>query len=256
MEEQTGQISPLTVLFSAAFTIWMLVDAWKRRVPLYWYFIIVVMPFGAVFYFAFVKLRDYRNNVGRPSWSPTSSTRQPAPAPAPVEGPADLDRADALEAQDQYLEAEPMYRAALELDPTSKRALHGYARCLLGLGKIKESLVQFEKLLELDREYANFGAALDYADALWAADQRNDAVELLEGLCATTGRINHHLALGHYLAEFGQIERAKHEIEQALARASGPAAPYTDRQRQWVTRGRQMLAELYERYPEAPGNDS
>ncbi len=253
MEEPAGQVSPYAYLFSAAFMIWMLVDAWRRRAPLHWYFIIVVMPFGAVFYFVMIKLRDYRDGIKQPSAGIGESPSVPfSIRPSPLAG--DLDQADALEAREQYVEAEPLYRAALAVDATNKQAMHGLGRCLLGQGKAKDSLAHFEKLLELEREYRNFGAALDYADALWAAEQKNDAIELLEGLCATTDRINHRLALGHYLAEFGQIERAKHEIEQTLAKASGSTAPFNDRQRQWVARGRQMLAELYERFPETPGS--
>jgi hypothetical protein len=253
MDESAAQVSPYAYLFSAAFMIWMLIDAWRRRAPLHWYFVIAVLPFGAVFYFVMVKLRDYRNGVTQPSVG--TSERAPVAFPMrPSAPPDDLDQADALEAREQYVEAEPLYRATLANDPTNKQALHGLGRCLLGRGNAKDSLAQFEKLLELEREYRNYGAALDYADALWAAEQKSDTIDLLEALCVTTDRINHRLALSHYLAAFGQVERAKRELEQTLAKASGSTAPFSERQRQWIARGRQMLAELYERFPETPGD--
>jgi hypothetical protein len=253
MNEQTGQVSPYAYLLSAAFMIWMLVDAWRRRAPLHWYFIIVVMPFGSIFYFVMVKLRDYRAGMGQSAFGAgQNSVTAFSSRPSPLQ--SDLDQADALEARDQYVDAEPLYRAALAADPANRRALHGLGRCLLGQEKAKDSLPYFEKVLELEREFRNFGAALDYADALWAADQKSDAIELLEGLCATTDRINHWLALSHYLAEFGQVERAKRELEQALAKAAGPTAPFNDRHQQWVVRGRQMLAALEARFPETPSD--
>jgi hypothetical protein len=251
MNDQAAQPSVYTLLVSLAFMVWMLVDAWRRRAPLHWYFIIVVMPFGAVFYFVMVKLRDFRDGAAQPFVGPTARASSTSLAP-PATQPVDLNLADTWEEREQYADAEPLYRAAIAADPANKRALHGLGRCLLGSGNAKESLVHFEKLLELDREFANFGAALDYADALWAAGQQSDTLELLEALCATTHRLNHRLALCHYLAESGHGERAKRELEQALANATGPTAPFNERHRQWVTRGRQMLAELYERFPENP----
>jgi len=261
MNDQAGQPSVYTLLISGAFMVWMLVDAWKRRVPPHWYFIIVVMPFGAIFYFVMIKLRNYREGTESPAstGSPRSRGNEGFARPfttqsKPISG--DIDQADALEARERYDEAEPMYRMALAADSVSKRALHGLGRCLLGQGKAKESLEHFEKLLELDREFANFGAALDYADALWGVGQKSDTVELLEALCKMTNRINHHLAHCHYLVEFGQVERAKHELEQALADATVPNAPINERHRQWIARGRQMLVELYERHPETSGDSN
>lgn len=248
MEEPVGQISPYAYLFSAAFMVWMLVDAWKRRAPLHWYVIIVVMmPIGAVVYFVMMKLRDYR---------PPPTTAGPVmdvPATDATASP-NLDLADAMEDDGRYADAEPIYRAALALDSNDRRALHGLGRCLAGMGNAKDALVYFEQLMEVDRAFCNYGAALDYADALWAADQKTDTIELLERLAEVTGRINHRLALGHYLAESGQIARAKREIEQALSDATGPNAPYNERHRRWVMRGQEMLSGLRESVSEEPGD--
>lgn len=242
---QDGQISPYAVLFSAAFQIWMLVDAWKRRAPLHWYFIIVLMPFGAVFYLVMVKLRDLRLGASArsPSMGNLRDTGPLDPTEARPESP-DLDRADALEENERYLEAEPIYRGALTQNNDDKRAILGLARCLAGSGRAAESLAHFERLLEMDREYAGYGAALDYADALWAADQKNDTIELLESLAKMTGRINHRLALAHYLAEFGRTEHAINELEDALKAATAPDAPFSDRHRRWIEMGQAMLEDL------------
>lgn len=250
MEEPVGQISPYAYLFSAAFMVWMLVDAWKRRAPLHWYVIIVVMmPIGAVVYFVMMKLRDYRP----PTANPSSGFSVPT---TDVPRVSNLDLADAMEDDGRYAEAEPIYRAALASDPNDRRALHGLGRCLAGMGNAKDALVYFEQLMEVDRAFCNYGAALDYADALWAADQKTDTIELLERLAEVTGRINHRLALGHYLAEFGQITRAKREVELALSDATGPNAPDNERHRRWVLQGQEMLNELRERVSEAPdGSD-
>jgi hypothetical protein len=242
MEDPAGQISPFAYLF-AAFTFWMLFDAWKRRAPLHWFFIIVVMPFGAVFYFVMIKLRDMRGGAARPT-SGLESVLRAASIPIAAGTPSELDRADALEAAERYAEAEPLYRAVLAEDDSNLRALIGLARCLTGQGNAKEALPHYERLLELDRSYANYGGALEFADALWAADQRSDTIELLENLAAMTGRLNHRLAYAHYLAEFGRTQRAIEELERALNDATIKEAPSTDQQRRWVERGQRMLETL------------
>lgn len=242
MEDPAGQISPFAYLF-AAFTFWMLFDAWKRRAPLHWFFIIVVMPFGAVFYFVIVKLRDMRGGAAR-SPSGLESGLAPNSMPAASDAASELERADALEAAERYAEAEPLYRAVLAQDNSNPRALVGLARCLTAQGNAKEALPHYERLLELDRTYANYGAALEFADALWAAEQRSDTIELLEHLAAMTGRLNHRLAYAHYLAEFGRTQRAIEELERALDEVAAKGAPPTERERYWVERGQQMLETL------------
>lgn len=255
MEDSAGQISPFAYLF-AAFTFWMLFDAWKRRAPLHWFFIIVVMPFGAVFYFVMVKLRDMRGGAAR-SPGGLESVLAPSSMPSAAAGAtSELDRADALEAAERYAEAEPLYRAVLAQDNSNPRALIGLARCLTAQGNAKEALPHYERLLEVDRTYANYGAALEFADALWAAEQRNDTIELLEHLAAMTGRLNHRLAYAHYLAEFGRTQLAIEELERALDEATAKGAPSTERQRYWVEKGQQMLETLSEQTHASSGDEN
>jgi hypothetical protein len=244
MNEQFGGIDPVYLLLWIAFNVWMVVDAIRRRAASHWYFIIFFFPVGALLYFFIIKLRDIR-----PDAEPNAEEKvQPNSSPSlrsvvPVEKP-DLAYADHLEENENYTDALAIYRRALETDASNKQVLHGLGRCLVGLGRAQESLVHFERLLELDREYRNFSAALDYADALWEAGQRTDTLELLERLAELTKRINHRLAWSHYLAESGQTERARQELTRALeAAAQGPDAS-SARVRQWMDRGEQMLAAL------------
>ncbi len=50
----------MTILYllQPAFTIWMLVDALRRRPILYWY-VIIFLPFGPFVYFFAFKIHDY-----------------------------------------------------------------------------------------------------------------------------------------------------------------------------------------------------
>ncbi len=242
MDEPTPQV-PFYFYLLLAFGVWMLVDAYRRRAALHWYFVILFVPFGALIYFFFVKLRDFRPAEPRQaSERPDAGSRMSSPSILPTE--RDLQRADALEAEERYGEASILYEAQLERDPKDLRALHGLGRCRLGQNRTAEAVELFERLLLLDREYANYSAALDYADALWAAGQRQDTVELLENMANVTGRINHRLALAHYLIESGRKVEARREIERALSEHSAAPAEVQRRGRSWAERAQKMLSEL------------
>jgi hypothetical protein len=125
-------------------------------------------------------------------------------------------------------------------DPDSLRAMHGMARAELGLGHPRVAIELLEKVVSKDREFANFGAALDYADALWMAGQQQDTLDLLRGLVDLTGRINHRLALAHYLAEGGDTDAAKVEAERAIAAHASLPEDEQVRQRHWLDRAIRM----------------
>jgi len=244
MDDQTPQV-PIYAYVLLAFSIWMLVDAYRKRAPLHWLLLIVLFfPFGAFAYFAFVKIPELR---ARPMGGHFNPMGVLATSPPGADFPTDrdLDRADTLEEAERYRDAEPIYLAMLERAPEDKRSLHGLARCRLGEGKPQEAVELFEKLLTQDREYRNFGAALDYADALWQAGQRKDCLEVLEGISKMTDRINHRLALAHYLALDGQRERAREAISAALADQQSLASPESRAgSKFWTERAREMLARL------------
>lgn len=253
MNEQLEALRSPFVLAWLAFEIWMIVDAVRRRAPFYWYFVILLLPLGPLVYLLFYRLPAMSQEQGNSPESIRPSIPSVLPS-LPFGNPApNLERADKLEEADRYDEAEPLYRRALELDAKNKQALHGLGRCLLGRNQAKESLQYFERLLELERDYRGFSAGLDYADALWTAEQKNDALELLEHLADHSGRINHRLAFGHYLAEAGQLERAKTEVRRAVDEASRLPVADEPRIRQWVDRGRAMLEEL-EKTPSQPSS--
>jgi len=225
------------------FSIWMLSDAIRRRAGWFWYLVILAAPLGAVIYFVAVKLLS---TPGRPSGVPPTS---PAAASSRSVRPATgllqngLDRADKLEAAERYDEAVPIYEEALARDPNNLRAMHGMARCQLGLGDPRAAIELLEKVLNTDREFGDFGAALDYADALWLAGRQQDTLDLLRGLVNLTGRINHRLALAHYLGESGDPPSAKAEAERAIADHGALSVEEQMRQRHWIERANQMLAQ-------------
>lgn len=217
----------------------MLFDAVRRRVGWFWYPIILLAP---LIYFLFVKLPAMISARGA-SDSGIDPTALDSPRRSSGFLTPNLDRADQLEESERYDEAMPIYQEALTKDANDLRALHGMARCELGLGHPRVAVALLEQVLTADREYRNYGAALDYADALWLAGQNQDTLELLEGLVKNTRRINHRLAFAHYLASNGDIARARAEVGKVIDEHAALAANEQLKDKFWIERATHMLAD-------------
>ncbi|HEY4158240.1 MAG TPA: tetratricopeptide repeat protein, partial [Polyangiaceae bacterium] len=210
-------------VFLIGFRLWMLVDAIRRRPPFYWYLIIFFVPFGDFIYFAMVKLPG-----GNAASAPRSASIAEVPVLGPSlselearakETPSELNKlafADALAAEQRPDQAVERYRDILRQASDSKEALHGLSRSLLALSRPFEAVEELAHLMELDPAFRDYSAALDYAEALWQAGQHEDAIGLLTGLVGVSKRINHRMALAHYLKEQGDSATARNELDQAL----------------------------------------
>ena len=226
------------------FTIWMLSDAIRRRAGWFWYLVILVAPLGAVIYFVMVKLPSITSvRVLSSSSNDPATLGVPQKRLTPSFMNTNMDRADQLEEAEQYDEAVPIYQEVLTIDANDLRALHGMARCELGLGHPRVAVALLEQVLNIDREYRNFGAALDYADALWLAGQKQDTLDLLEGLIKATGRVNHRLAYAHYLATNGDVVRAQAEAKRVIDEHGALPASEQLKDQYWIERATQMMAE-------------
>lgn len=216
------------------FSFLMVVDSIRRRAGFLWAVVIlIVQPWGGISYLIFVRVMESRRDRGMlgPGGSMSGA---PAPrAATKPQGERGLDVADTLEEQGRYGEAALVYRRSLERRSDNPRALHGLARCLVELDQHEESLERYEELMELDPRYRNYAAALEYAEALHRLGRTDDATGLLEGLVAETGRLNHRLALAHYLEVDGQQAAARDVLSEALAAFESSPAPEQAANRRW-----------------------
>lgn len=231
----------------AGFHVWMLVDAIRRRAPFFWYFLFL-LPFGTIIYFVMIKLPEL--NGRRPAAAPTFISRGPALEDLGEQArqiPSELNKlayADALLHAQRYSEAVGRYRDVLRLSGDSKEALHGLARALLSMDRPLEAIDELARLMELDPAFRDYSAALDYAEALWQAKQHEDAIGLLTGLVSVSKRINHRMALAHYLKEQGDSATARSELDQALREFASSPDFVQRRDQRWAERARKLLAEL------------
>lgn len=225
----------------AAVTLWALYDAFKRRAPFYWFLIVLFLPYplGALAYLiTFNRQRITELFTG----SDLAELERRAAAVPSLENQLAL--ADALESRGKVERAEPIYRHLLALEPNDLRATHGLARSLMSLGKYDEAGDKLARILAQDSAFADYSAALDYAEALARTSGPRDAVSLLDGLVTVQPRINHRLALAHYLDLDGKPDAARSELRRALEEFANHPPEQRAREERWAKRATKMLAEL------------
>ncbi len=233
-------------LVIGVFQVWMLVDAIRRRSPFVWKLLIFLIPLAAIFYFFLYKLPEL---TGR---RPAASLAPPGPSLEELselarQTPSELNKlafADRLADLSRFSEAIGRYRDVLRTNRDSKEALHGLARALMNLGRPREAVEELAALMELEPEFRDYTAALDYAEALWQAGQQEDTIGLLTGLVSVTKRINHRLALAHYSKERGDSITARNELDLALSEFASLPESQRKREQRWADRARKQLAEL------------
>jgi len=236
----------LSVLIAALVIggVWTLVDAFRRGAdPLWIAALVLLFPFSWPVYWLMTRANGAPRLLRPRGSKPAATESEPA---APVTRHRfqlrQVALADTLEAHDRAAEAEPIYRAVLAEDPGDLAAWHGLARALLSLGRAREAVDALERVLVRDRAFRRYAAALDFAEALWQGGRHEDAIEVLEALTRLTGRMNHQVALAHYLMLDGRRDAARAVLERSLADHRDTLRE--PRQRQWAARAVAMLEGL------------
>lgn len=233
----------------AAVYIWMLVDAYRRRAEFWWYLIILFVPFGVLIYFFVVKVPDRQRSGG----GAFSRLVQREPSLDELryragETPSVVNKlalADALLARGQYQEAAAIYQDVRSNDRENKEALYGHSLSLMGMHRYAEAADELHELMEIDNSYRDYAAALDYGEALWQSGEHEDAVDLLHGLVGVDGRINHRIALAHYLGLSGKRDEAREQLQTALGDYEHQPAFVKRRDSHWAAQAHKMLRDLH-----------
>jgi hypothetical protein len=215
-----GDDMTILYLLQAAFTIWMLVDAVRRRPILYWY-VIIFLPFGPLVYFFAFKIHDYDLGWLRRIVSPAP----PPPSVAELRerlrrSPSVANRlllASALHDAGEYAEAAESFGIVLEGRADDPDALYGLGRCRMELGEPEAAVELLSKLVAKSRTYRDYAACLELAEALTKAGRDDEAIDLLEGVVRSSPRPQHSVALARHLIAAARIERAQEVLREAIA---------------------------------------
>jgi hypothetical protein len=235
-------------LLQLAFTIWMMVDAYRHGVEQFWYWIILFFqPIGAWVYFFAVKLRTIRlpglRSAGvsaerklsleelryRVDRAPTVANR--------------LALAQRMMDRDMHEEAITHIEAVLQVEPGYCQALHALAECRLATGEPTHAVHALEKLLQRDRRWSHYRAWRTLIDAHLARREPGDALHACRELEKQLPTLENKCLLAEHLIDNGLKTEAIDLLDQALE--DYHYAPWGERFRNWrcARKARTLLAE-------------
>lgn len=238
--------SPIALLL-AAFQIWMLIDAVRRREWMWVFFILVFNVFAAFWYYFAV----YREG-------PTATRGFELP------GSQSRRRIKELEAQIHHLDkahhysqlgdvhfqrgkleqAEACYRAAMARDAEDIDTRAHLGQCLLRLNRPKEARPLLEGVVAEDPKHDYGYTLMALAEALAVLGESEEAIAVWQRVTDRHSYPRAKVQLAELLWQEGRRDEARAQLEEVLA--DDPHAPAFQRKRDrvWVRRARKRLGQF------------
>ena len=238
-------------LLQGAFTIWMLVDAGRRRVEYYWFWLILgFQPFGVWAYFFLYKFPDFSAGHGGRGWSlfqhrvsleelrykaehvPTLSNR--------------LALAERLLDDRENVEALPHLEAALKAEPDHGQILYCLALCQARLNRPEAAQPLLERLLAREPRWRNY---LAWHLLIAVRRQRGDQPGTLAScreLVRLSPILQHQCLLAEHLLDQGQTIEARELLERSLRDHEFTPGPIRRRNSRWASEARSLLKRAAE----------
>ena len=215
------------VILSYAFSVWMFVDALRRKAEFYWFLVILFVPLGAFIYFLFVKIQDpvmqsKGAESGRPSILPQRSAHQPSLEVlrlAVDETPSvenQLKLAKALFDAKRNDESAQIYEQCIATDPEDPEALYGLGRCRMEAKNWEDGIKFFSRAIAQERSFHDYDVWLDLGFCYIESGDGDKAIEVLERLVQEAPRVKHKTILGRCLVQLGHPQKARDMLQMSL----------------------------------------
>lgn len=244
----------------SAFSLWMLVDAAQRGAAYYWY-PIILMPFGEIVYFFTVKVHDpeflwMKNLVHRIT---TKKVTLDELRYRFEHGPSyenHIALATALYDGKQFQDARPLFEGLLRNHPESSEALLGLALCLVGLEDYPAAVEPLQTLRRLEPAYQDYEAWTTLANCLHRTGRLEEALEVARELVEKSPRLNHRIYHAHYLRLLGRISESREELEKGLLEHRHAPRFLRRKQGAWARQAKQMLRQLEAAPTDSPNREA
>jgi len=238
---------PVLSVVQAAFTIWMLVDAYRRQAEPFWFWVILLLqPLGAWVYFFAIKVADFRlGSTGlslfqrRPSLAELRYRAEHVPTLT-----SNLALAERLIEIGQHENALPYLDAALKREPDHCQILYLLALCSTDLGEPDKAVELLGKINGRDRCWSDYSA---WRLLVTAHDQRNDAAAALSAcreLVRLSPSLRHKCILAEHLFDEGLVDEASNLLQRALEDYRYSPSNFRWRNRRWAGVARRLCKQL------------
>jgi hypothetical protein len=239
---------PYLFVLQAAMTIWMVVDAHRRGVEQYWYWLIlIIQPFGAWAYFFLYKIHDFRTGkVGVGAWFKRKASieelryrvdRTPTMANR-------LELAERLVEKNAAAEAMPHLQAVLAHEPEHCEALFVLATCHRQQGHAEQAVPLLQTLLKKHPGWNHYSGWHALIDAQVAAGNVAGAVSSCRELVKSVPSLENKCLLAEHLTAASQKAEARQLLEKALEDYAFMEGRFRRRDRRWAREAKTLLKQL------------
>jgi len=226
-----------------AFTLWMLLDAYRRQ-HMYWFWFVLFVPIvGPVSYFLFIKVRYWQARLSDwwasripPSLEMLRYEAEQAPTLA-----HDLALAEALIGRKRHGEAIPHLQAALEREPEHCQVLYLLAFCRTEQGHPEQALPLLQTVIDRDRHWSGYAA---WRLLITARGQNGESLEALAAcreLVRLAPTLQYQCLLAERLLVEGLTDDAHKLLEESLDAYQFSPGPLRRRNRRWARQARRLL---------------
>jgi len=232
---------------STAFTLWMLIDAIRRKEWMWVFFIVIFQGFGAFWYF----FQVYRG-------SPTATSGFELP------GAYDRRRIKELQAQIHHLDkahhysqlgdiyfqqgnlaqAEACYRSALERDPQDIDTRAHLGQCLLRGKRPAEARPLLEAVTAENPKHDYGHSLMALAETLGALGETDAAIAVWQRVTENHSYPRARVQLAELFFAKNLPAQARAEVSEVLADAPHAPAFQRKRERVWVNRARKLALQI------------
>lgn len=244
------EMSPLwgvLTLAQLALTIWMVVDASRRGVDLFWYWIIlVIQPLGAWAYFFVFKLHDLRGDGSWLTWlfqrraSLAELRHRADQSPTPANR---LELGDRLVETGAFGEAVPHLDSVLKREPDHCRCLFLLAQAYRGQGRPAQAVPLLKRLVAAQANWGDYKAWRALIEASAESGDPAGAVAACRDLARLQPSLENKCLLADHLLESGQRIEAVMVLRDGLEEYQFATGQTRRRDGRWVSRARQLLKE-------------
>lgn len=237
---------PYFSLVQTAFMIWMLVDAYRRGVEYYWYFIIFFFPaVGPLVYFFTIKIGDFRGSklggwFHRPV--PLQELRYRVETAPTLTNQLAL--AERLIERREFAEAVPLLQDVLKREPDHATALYSMALCRKEQGTPDEALALLDKLVAKDARWSNYKGWQLLIECRTLVGDRPAALASCRELVRLAPFLPNQCLLAEHLVAAGQTDEARTLLDRALQDYSFAPGYVRRRDRRWASQARSLQKQV------------